>query len=379
MILFILAKCGIISQQSFSFLVMRSVLSLQINLSFFRISLFVFVSLLFSGVAWLSVASEDFSGKNIFHDADQDGLTDDEEALYGTDPRNSDTDGDGYSDGAEVRSGYDPRKSAPGDRVVSTEEVAIEQMISKKANLSQGNADTRSGDEDLGNGVGGIDDTNLTSRVSEEIANLLKQSSEDGGDEISTSVESVQAQLSKLLDSQDTGSDSLPEVNIDDIRVKKQKYDKLSKEDREEKIKQDTLEYVAKVSYVIASHASIPISDQKDVENLSETLMNGVMTSIESGNPKYLNDLIKEGNEALSELKEMQVPENMLDAHVRAIQLFLYAAEFPSEIKSFDVDPLANVVVLSRMQGFLATLLGFVKEVDSSLKAVGIEEIPTDL
>ncbi|MHA7630708.1 Ig-like domain-containing protein [Corallococcus sp. M7] len=39
------------------------------------------------------------------HDADNDGLSDAEEAQYGTDPRNADTDGDGLSDGVEVHSG----------------------------------------------------------------------------------------------------------------------------------------------------------------------------------------------------------------------------------------------------------------------------------
>jgi len=65
-------------------------------------------------------------------DTDHDGLTDEEEAMYGTDPQkidtdddaltdrdeikvfktdpnNSDTDGDGYLDGDEVRAGYDPK------------------------------------------------------------------------------------------------------------------------------------------------------------------------------------------------------------------------------------------------------------------------------
>lgn len=41
-------------------------------------------------------------------DRDNDGLTDAEEALFGTDPQNPDTDGDTYQDGAEARSGYDP-------------------------------------------------------------------------------------------------------------------------------------------------------------------------------------------------------------------------------------------------------------------------------
>jgi len=41
-------------------------------------------------------------------DTDNDGLTDVDEAKYGTDPLNSDSDGDTYLDGAEVKSGYNP-------------------------------------------------------------------------------------------------------------------------------------------------------------------------------------------------------------------------------------------------------------------------------
>jgi hypothetical protein len=45
-------------------------------------------------------------------DTDQDGLTDDEEALLGTDPNKQDTDGDGYNDLAEVIKLYNP--TGPG-------------------------------------------------------------------------------------------------------------------------------------------------------------------------------------------------------------------------------------------------------------------------
>lgn len=42
-------------------------------------------------------------------DSDNDGLSDENELIYGTDNKNPDTDGDGYLDGAEVSSGYNPR------------------------------------------------------------------------------------------------------------------------------------------------------------------------------------------------------------------------------------------------------------------------------
>lgn len=41
-------------------------------------------------------------------DADSDGLSDNQEILFGTDQHNPDSDGDGYADGEEVSNGYNP-------------------------------------------------------------------------------------------------------------------------------------------------------------------------------------------------------------------------------------------------------------------------------
>lgn len=45
-------------------------------------------------------------------DPDNDGLFNEQEKIYGTDPNKSDTDEDGYNDGLEVSNGHDPLKAA---------------------------------------------------------------------------------------------------------------------------------------------------------------------------------------------------------------------------------------------------------------------------
>ena len=51
-------------------------------------------------------------GEEETDDADGDGLTDEEEAEWGTDPENPDSDGDGYDDGDEVEGNTDPLEAA---------------------------------------------------------------------------------------------------------------------------------------------------------------------------------------------------------------------------------------------------------------------------
>jgi hypothetical protein len=74
-----------------------------------KLSFLILGALLTLSFAFFSYA-EDLSvtSSNIFLDSDQDGLADEEETTYGTDPQKYDTDGDSYSDGMEVKTGYSP-------------------------------------------------------------------------------------------------------------------------------------------------------------------------------------------------------------------------------------------------------------------------------
>ena len=63
-------------------------------------------------------------------DYDQDGLSDKQEILLGTDLGNPDTDGDGYLDGKEIFSGHDPKNPKKGARVKNKIiEIGIKEQI----------------------------------------------------------------------------------------------------------------------------------------------------------------------------------------------------------------------------------------------------------
>lgn len=349
---------------------MKDFFSLLIPTKRLQLPLLVFSILAFASFGFFSIASENFSGKNIFQDADQDGLTNEEEQLYGTDPQKADTDGDGYSDGAEVRSGYDPLKPSPGDKIVPTtkETTQASQTTTSLTASSLGEP----------SGKGGSNEDNLTEQVSQQIADILKDSSGDTTD-TSATIQTMQENIQSLLDGKNIGSTSLPEIDENDIKIKKQNYSDLSEEERKAKIKQDTLEYVTKVSYILASNAPEVLSAPEDMEKIATSMMTNALTSIESGNSQYLQDLAEKGDQVLLELHNIEVPENMLSSHKKALQLFQYASALPKELKSFDTDPLSNLVVLSKMQSFLGILSSFVKEIDSTLKDIGIQDIPVNL
>ncbi len=60
------------------------------------------------GAAGGAFVLETDTGQVELNDTDEDGLTDNQEQLYGTDPEVADTDGDGVNDGDEVAAGTDP-------------------------------------------------------------------------------------------------------------------------------------------------------------------------------------------------------------------------------------------------------------------------------
>ncbi|OIP59127.1 MAG: hypothetical protein COZ29_00330 [Candidatus Moranbacteria bacterium CG_4_10_14_3_um_filter_45_9] len=311
-----------------------------------RFTLFLFFSLLILSTAVFVFASDTTSTKNIFQDADQDGLGNDEEKLYGTDPMNKDTDGDGYSDGIEVMSGYNPLKPAPGDKVMKEKDASVSTSSQEGA-------------------------INLTEQVSSEIASLLKSTNKSGQE---ISLEDINNSVDKVT-SGTIEEVILPEVSAKDIKVKRISKN-LSEKRQSEQEKKDALEYLTVLSYLIANNSPKTFQTQDDLSAIFNGLSLESIASLASGNMQALDDLSKRGEKMLEELRDIKVPERMLDVHIKALQLAKYAMQLKGELKPSDTDPLGQIAVLSKAQGFFGSITEFSDEVSKKLADLGIDTIP---
>jgi hypothetical protein len=303
--------------------------------------------------AFFVFADDASTGKNIFQDSDQDGLSNDEERLYGTDAFKKDTDGDGYTDGVEVESGYDPLKKAPGDKIMNT----ADGDGAGKAAASSGQTGT-----------------NLTEQVSNEIASVLKNA--DGSEAVT--LDQINESVQKVL-SGEIQEIVLPEVNMEDIKIKKEPSKKLSEKNRKEEERKDILEYLTVMSYLIANNSPKTFHTEDDFSGLISSLSGESISALAAGNMQYLDQLAEKGDKMLEEVRDIEVPQAMLDVHVKALKMAMYAAQLKSELQPNQDDPLGQIATLSKAQGFFAVVMELSQEVSDKLAKYNIEKIPVDL
>lgn len=321
---------------------------------------FLLITSLTFGV--MALADEQEAITSYLQDGDQDGLSAEEEKALGTDPTNSDTDGDGYSDGVEIESGYDPLKPAPGDRI-TPDATATSQM-----------------DENTNEGT-----VNLTDIASDELINLVqeKQSAEQEQDQILTP-DDLNAVVAKVVQNANQEVE-LPEVDVDDIKVKEPAKG-LSEEELQAEKKQDTLEYLTTVSYILMSNSPVTVHSKEDVSNVLLQASQNMMLVLSTGNFNGFNgianvsDLKTKSNKALEEINALEVPENMIDMHVKAIQIVKLVVSMGETISAmnFDRDPIGQMAQLSKLQGAMFTIQNFLNNATSKMTDLGITNLPLD-
>jgi hypothetical protein len=330
---------------------MFALLSQKIKIKNIKIALLVFSGLCVLSFGFFSSADDrNASNANIFQDSDQDGLSNEEEKLYKTDPNNTDTDSDGYSDGTEVKSGYNPLKPAPGDKITTVADIEEQQSIALQETIAN--------------------KTNLTQEVSKQVADTIKESSSD---QKNISLEDLKSTVQQTID-ENTTVDALPDIDVKSIKIKKQKYENLSEIDRTAKIKDDTLKYTTAVSYILVNNSPVSLRSDSDVQKLASNVMTNVVEMVSGGNSTLLEDISNKGTLITDQLKDVTVPENMLDMHIKALRLAQYATTLKKDVQSTDInDPLSQINSLAKVQGFISLFSGFTSDMNDILTNYDIQ------
>lgn len=315
--------------------------------------LILLYAILTSGVFFVWSSFQEVRGENIFVDSDQDGLSNEEERLYKTDPQKRDTDGDSYSDGVEVKSGYDPLKPAPGDKIFAEPTTQNAQ--------GEGNEDTK----------------NLTQDVSQEIANIITEKS-GTGEEIS--LEDLDEKVNEILSGK--GAEVvLPPVDIKGLKVKNPVSKNLPEEERKAKEKEQAVKYLTAMAYIFANNAPQKFSNEEELATSMSLLSGQLMNSLASKNKEMITNLADNGRETLKQAKDVEVPDHMLPLHIKALQLAEYAITLEKEVGEAQADPLSEISDMMKIQSLLSATVSYVAEVEAKMKEYGIsdDDLPVEL
>lgn len=315
--------------------------------------IFLFSGLLVFSLSFFAVAQElKTSEKNIFLDSDQDGLSDEEERLYGTDPFNPDTDGDGYSDGVEVRSGYDPLKPAPGDKIIESEDSTTPQAVLSPA-----------------------DEENLTNEISIEIANLISQKEGENQD---IALDDLDALIQQVA-GEELDFDSLPEIDESEIKIKKQKYSGLSAEEKAEKEKKDSQEYLVSIAYILIANSPQNISKKEDLDSFSGQISKEMEAfAYNLYDTSYFESLAERGEKTLEQMKDVEVPEKHLDLHKKGLKLARYAVSLKDTAKPDPEDPVKTITNFSKVQSIINLSYEYSQEFFMEFAGVEISGLPIE-
>lgn len=328
-------------------------MNIKIKVNDLKLTVLIIASLFILGQAFLTLADEKTNPGTLFLDSDQDGLADQEETAYGTNPLNSDSDGDGYTDGAEIKSGYDPLKPAPGDKlpVVETKvELASQSSFDTGANKNLTEA--------------------LMNKIS-DVNNLIDN--EENLEEITA--ESVKTFAQNLLTEQVDFSQEIPMISIDDIKIKEQNYSKFSDEKAEEKKNEDFNDYIVSIFYVLSLNSEKPIVSAEDFTASFVNLAKEIVNAMTQSDTDYFENLDQEGQKTIEELKKnVEVPEEILEIHMEMLSLAGYGLSLKSSATKNPGDPFLNLVNMSKIQGFLNAYSDLVTKIKNSFGQYDLNE-----
>lgn len=244
-------------------------------------------------------------------DIDKDGIPDNEEPLYRTDPLNPDTDGDGFLDGEEVASGCSPISSSPKDCDLKK----LKSSGQTKINLTKYFSSLI---------VGGIlsKDLNKNNPQFEKYVAALKNET---------------SQIQKTL------------LSVDETELKIEITNDNSKKTSQE--------YLNKLENILIKYF-FKGGDRINISNLN---------SIDFS--PYLEDL----NDLSNELSRLNPPPSWLDLHKQILKFTLELRNYIYNLSNQKEDPTKALLTLRNTQILLDEYKELTKEMSEKIKNTGLK------
>lgn len=261
-------------------------------------------------------------------DDDNDGLSDWEESVYGTNPKNPDSDGDGYLDGEEIISGRDPLKKGPDDPLIKKQGALTKEEQGKET------ATKAFSKIALMNFFNSPAAKNLSSLTPEQLDAELKKSFKDNPE----ALKEFQKEMRDIL------------------------YEFVPK-DLDKKIKiigssqnKDEQDYTDAVAKVI----------KKTRSNNGMELGKLILDIFERKDFSKTDFAISYYNTLYNEFLAIPVPKTMLMIHRNAILLFYETAKGVELIRDWENDPVRSFVAIQKFAGWLEKI----DEIDKKIETI---------
>ena len=277
-------------------------------------------------------------------DSDNDGLKDWEEELYKTDLHNPDTDGDGYLDGEEVAAGTNPLIKAPGDKLVFYPLPLGDRYNITKKVLSEDVINSMLDSYLAQKGEYINDHPEIDSP--ETFAALIKQST------IETMSRRALSGIDPILleEAQQTISE-MPEIfniNIADGDIK------ISEDSSPEAIKL----YLSQIASIFNS----------DTFFLQEQSFNILISALENNDFVQLDQLIKQNDDKIEELKKIVVPSSWKENHKKRLKYTVLIRNIFVSFRDFQNDPIKAYLAFQELEKFTDKWNNLVEETKNLAK-----------
>ncbi|MFA6383615.1 MAG: hypothetical protein WCX17_04310 [Parcubacteria group bacterium] len=209
---------------------------------------------------------------------------------------------------------------------------------------------------------------NLTKQVAQKLSTIATNS-DPASQQIS--LETLQKNINESVSETFSESD-LPKISPDSIKIKKQDYKGTSEQIKAKK-KEDVVNYMIAIYYILSSNSPKPITSNSDVLATFNSLIFDVVSSIGTRQSAALDHIQKSGEKMLAQMQDIEVPEELIDLHIKGLKFAQYAMSIKSTISPNTDDALLDLSNLAKLEGFVEAISSFFGEAQNKFTEYGID------